>query len=295
MEDFELKEELIKKAKELAENPTVQGAIKAASELKRKWHTDEEEESFYDKQKKEEFDSYIDSIFSKLGFSQSQAQDKKKSLIEEAKALLESNNEKKATNRMKELLNEWKLAGRAKKEDDDALWEEFKTIRDQFYENKKAKYEELMAGFEKAKNIKEEIISRAEEAVKGDNIKELTNKMNGLMDEWKKAGSAGRDNDDDLWKKFQAYRQTFFDKKNSYNEEMKSVYAKRVDEKKELITQAKHNLAISEFGKEEVEAMKELRQKWKEVGFAGKENEDNLWKEFSAIINTYFDNKKYYD
>lgn len=295
MEDFELKKELIKKAKELAENPEAQGVIKAATDLRRKWHHNDEEESLSDKEMKEEFDSYIDTIFSKLGFNQEQAHEKKQSLIAEAKALLTDKNDKRATARMKEIFNEWKLAGHAKKEEDDSLWEEFKEVRDQFYANKKAKYDELMEGFEKAKALKEEIINKAQEAVKIDNIKELSNIMKDLMDEWKKAGSAGRNNDDELWKQFLAYRQVFYDKRNSYNEEMKAVYEKRVEDKKSLITEAKHCLALSEFTAEEVDIMKGLRQRWKEVGFAGKENDDNLWSEFSAIVNKYFDNKKYYD
>ena len=67
-----------------------------------------------------------------------------------------------------------------------------------------------------------------------------------------------------------------------------------VEEKKELIAQAKIYLARSEFTDEEVAALKELRTKWKEVGNAGKDHENDLWNEFNTIVNKYFENMKFY-
>ena len=40
--------------------------------------------------------------------------------------------------------------------------------------------------------------------------------------------------------------------------------------------------------------MKALRNKWKEVGNAGKENEEALWQEFNDIMKRYFDNMRDY-
>ena len=140
--------------------------------------------------------------------------------------------------------------------------------------------------------------ARIEEAVKANemtNIKDLTKVMNDLMAKWKNVKSAGKEKDDELWAKFLEQRKAFFAKRDSYFESMKSVYAERTEKKKDIIAKAKRNLAISEFTKDEVAAMEDLRKAWKEVGSAGKENEDSLWQEFSTIMKKYFDNKKYYD
>ena len=75
---------------------------------------------------------------------------------------------------------------------------------------------------------------------------------------------------------------------------MKENYAKRVEAKKEIIAQAKLYLARSEFTDDEVSAIKELRTKWKEVGNAGREHENELWEEFNGIVNKYFENMRYY-
>ena len=75
---------------------------------------------------------------------------------------------------------------------------------------------------------------------------------------------------------------------------MKETFAKRVEEKKEIISQAKLYLARSEFTDEEVNAVKELRNRWKQIGNAGKNHENELWNEFNTILDKYFENMKYY-
>ena len=114
------------------------------------------------------------------------------------------------------------------------------------------------------------------------------------MEKWKAVGSAGKEFEDDLWSKFSEQRKIFFKNRKEYYKGMKETYAARVEEKKAIIAEAKQNLARSEFSEDEVNAMKELRKKWKEVGSAGRENEDALWEEFNGIVNKYYDNMRFY-
>ena len=105
---------------------------------------------------------------------------------------------------------------------------------------------------------------------------------------------AGRETDDELWKEFSAERKQFYASRNAYYDNLKETFSQRTEAKKEIISQAKINLARSEFTYEEVESMKALRNKWKEVGNAGKENEEALWQEFNDIMKRYFDNMRDY-
>ena len=41
-------------------------------------------------------------------------------------------------------------------------------------------------------------------------------------------------------------------------------------------------------------AVKELRNRWKQIGNAGKNHENELWNEFNTILDKYFENMKYY-
>ena len=242
----------------------------------------------------DKFYGYLDVLNAKESQAVVSVEESKKALIAKAKEILNEKSFKKATAAMNELMDEWKGSGSAGKETDDALWGEFKAVRDEFFNNRRAYYDNLTEGFKKAKEAKEALIEKAKEVNAMESIKEAGNAMNQLMDEWKKAGSAGRENEDALWNAFNAERKAFFKKRNAYYDGLKEMFAKRTEAKKEIINEAKMYLARSEFTEEEKEAIKGLRAKWKEVGSAGKENEDTLWNEFNSILNKYFENMKYY-
>ncbi len=289
------KDELVAKAKELAESEDLGKALAEVRNLRKQWRkTGSEEESLYDKEMSDKFYGYLDVLNAKESQAVVSVEESKKALIAKAKEILNEKSFKKATAAMNELMDEWKGSGSAGKETDDALWGEFKAVRDEFFNNRRAYYDNLTEGFKKAKEAKEALIEKAKEINAMESIKEAGNAMNQLMDEWKKAGSAGRENEDTLWNAFNAERKAFFKKRNAYYDGLKEMFAKRTEAKKEIINEAKMYLARSEFTEEEKEAIKGLRAKWKEVGSAGKENEDTLWNEFNSILNKYFENMKYY-
>ena len=292
MEDFK-KEELLEKVKELCDSENYSAAY---SEAKRyaKFFRSSDEDSFYDQELADKFNGYLNDLADKAGDLKTNTLEKKNEIIAKAKELLNTNSFKKATEQMKELFDEWKHAGHLDKEADDALWEEFNGVRNEFFAKKKEYFENLIKSFEENKNAKLELIEKTKAALESDDIPGTTKLMNELMEAWKKVGNAGRDSENDLWKEFSGLRKEFYKKRDSYYEAMKATYAKRVEEKEELIAQAKVLLARSEFSKEEIEEMDSLRAKWKEIGSAGRDHENDLWTKFSGVINKYNENKKYY-
>jgi hypothetical protein len=295
MEKNDIREQLIAKMEELLGEENAAEAFLKAKDLKRRWpRVREEEESFSDLELSEKFNKMMDELSEKAGDVYINTEERKTQLIEQAKEILAKNNFKKGTEQMKQLLEDWKHAGRINKERDDELWNEFAAVRSEFFEKKNEYFANLKETFSANKALKEELIAKAKEIAGIENIKEAGNRSNELMEEWKKVGSAGRRDDDDLWQQFLAERKAFFARRDAYYDEMKETYAKRVEAKKELIAQAKIFLARSEFTDEEVDSIKELRAKWKEVGNAGREHENELWEEFNGIVNKYFENMRYY-
>lgn len=291
----DIKKELVEKAKALLENLDNEKDIyKQLSNLKKGFRVSYDKMSFYEQELQDKFDAYIKQIEEKLNLGKENSESIKNNIIAKAEELKNGKEFKKASNKMKDLLTEWKDAGTVGKEKDDELWAKFQAIRDEFYTNRQAYYDEQAKNREDNEKSKLALIEEAVKANEMTNIKDLTKVMNDLMDKWKNVKSAGKEKDDELWAKFLEQRKAFFTKRDSYYESMKAVYAERVEKKKDIIAQAKLNLARSEFTAEEVASMEDLRKAWKEIGSAGKENEDTLWQEFSRIMTKYFDNKKYY-
>jgi len=290
------KEELLQKAKELVESEDLSNILSQVRNLKKQWRRtgSEDDESYYDKQLSDEFYGYIDKLTARESEIFASVEEKKNDIINKAKALLVNPNYKKATVQMNELFDEWKEAGRADKEKDDELWEQFREVRNQFFANKKAYFEGLSETFSQNQAAKEALIEKAKEANKLENFKEITGIMNDLMEQWKQTGSAGRDHDDELWSAFSAERKAFFKNRNAYYEGLRQTFAERAEKKREIIADAKKCLARSEFTEEEIEEVKGLRARWKEVGNAGRDHEDELWNEFNSILNKYFENLRFY-
>ena len=295
MEKNDIREQLIAKLEALLGEENAAEAFLRAKDLKRRWpRVREEEESFSDQELSEKFNKLMDQLSEKAGDVYINTEDRKNQIIAQAKEVLDKNNFKKGTEQMKQLLEDWKHAGRINKEKDDELWAQFSAIRSEFFEKKNEYFANLKETYAANKALKEDLIAKAKEVAGIENIKEAGNRSNELMEEWKKVGSAGRRDDDDLWQQFLAERKAFFERRDAYYDQMKETYAKRVEAKKEIIQEAKLYLARSEFTDDEVNSIKELRAKWKEVGNAGREHENELWEEFNGIVNKYFENMRYY-
>lgn len=290
------KEQIIAQLQDLlnSDNPTE--AYAKAKQISKGWKkVRDEEESFYDQEMSKKLNALMDELSEKAGVVFVNAEEAKNNIIEKAKKVIENNNFKKGTDEMKALLDEWKRSGRSEsKEKDDELWAQFNALRDEFFTKKNEYYDNLKETFKANKAAKEALIEKAKAILDLDNMKEAGEKANEVMDEWKKLGSAGHKTDNELWDKFLEQRKAYYVKRDAYYDSMKETYNKRAEEKKAIIAEAKIYLARGEFTEEEIAAVKELRNKWKQVGNSGKNNEESLWEEFNTIINKYFENMRFY-
>ena len=168
------------------------------------------------------------------------------------------------------------------------LEEEF----DQYVGVIEGKRHEIQANNQKAK---QDIIKEAREVMNIEDQRESIDKMSSLMERWKAVRSAGREVDEVLWQEFSAIRKEFFDKRRQYFDELKEKFAAAKAVKEELITKAAEYAKSTDVEKTS-EIYRELMQKWKEAGSAGREHDDDLWERFSLARQPFFDYRKtYYD
>ena len=258
-----------------------------------KFISQREEETFYERQLNEKFMSLYEELAKKEPKLSQSSYDEKKEIIALAKKLLERKDILKANKELDSLSISFRKAGRCSKEQDEELNAEFKAIKDEFYANKRAHFEELDRSNAEKKAKKEDIISRAKELLNIKNIKESNEKMDVLMEEWKAVGYAGKE-DEALWHDFSAVRKEFNAKKKERHAEMQKLFEDRAAKKEELILEAKKLLADSDFSDEESKKVRDLKDKFNKVGFAGKEKDDDLYAKFNEVIKKYYEEKKFY-
>lgn len=290
------KQELIALAKELLNEENLDNRSSDLQLLKReyKYLLGRDEDSFYEQEETNKFIALFDELAKREPKLLASPLEEKKKIIAAAKALLDKKEVLVASKEMDKLSDEFKKAGRSStKEQDDELWAEFRAVKDEFYAKKRAFFEELDKSNAAKRSKKEDIIERANKVCELENIREANMQMDALRNEWKTVGYSGK-GDDQLWREFAKALDAFQEKKKEHRSEMVKVFEERVAKKEELIKNAKILLANSEFTDEEVQKVKGLRNEYKNIGFAGKDKEEDLYQRFNAVIQKYFEEMKFY-
>jgi hypothetical protein len=100
--------------------------------------------------------------FAQLDAERSTVKDAKERLIKQAEELATSSDWKETTAAMRDLMTEWKAAGRAGRDAEDALWTRFRAAQDAFFARRSETFAERDAEQITNQKTKEELIGRAE-------------------------------------------------------------------------------------------------------------------------------------
>ena len=288
LDDISKKEEILKEAKEIPADADYKDVMPTISALQKKWRRIGEGESAYEESLRKQFDEVLDVFYAKQKEALKDVVTAKEELIKKAEALVDSKDLNKATNEINALFDEWKKLGYTDKKTDDELWAKFNTARQSFYDNRHELREQMAAKMQDAVKVKEELITKAEELADSTSWKKTTKAMDALMEEWKAAGYAGKEHNDELWDKFRAARKKFYDARSDFYAKQNAEFAEKVKSKQELIVKAKAIVEQNAYSRENSDKLKELSAAWKEVGFSGRDKEENLWNEFKGTLDTYY-------
>lgn len=168
---------------------------KEVIELQAKWKTIGFVPKKVNNQIFEEFRSLCDAFFEKkseffkgVRGEMDENLDKKRALTEQAKALKDSTDWKSTTDKLIAIQKEWKTIGPVPRKYSDAIWKEFVTACDYFFEQKKKN--ESSQKSEELDNLaaKKEIIEKIKNVDQSLDPSELIAKVRELADEWHKIG-----------------------------------------------------------------------------------------------------------
>lgn len=131
--------------------------------------------------------------FGALEEQRSVSQERKEKLIKEAESLTSSTEWGPTAGRYKQLMSDWKAAGRAPREVEDDLWKRFKGAQDAFFSARNAHFavqDEELRGNQK---VKEEILAEAETIDPSQGLDKAKARLRQLQDRWEAAGKVPRD------------------------------------------------------------------------------------------------------
>ncbi|KFU79913.1 protein of unknown function [Amycolatopsis lurida] len=142
---------------------------------------------------REAFNRRRGSHFAELDKQRAGAKQRKEELIAEAEALSESEDWGETAGRYKDLMTEWKAAGRAPKDSDEALWQRFRAAQDKFFARRSAVFSERDAEFATNAQQKEELLVEAEKIDPAANLEAAKQHMRRIQDQWDEIGKVPRE------------------------------------------------------------------------------------------------------
>jgi len=189
----------------------------------------------------------------------------KERIVSEAEGLVDSVNWKATTERLKQLLEEWKKAPRLDKKADAEFWKRFSSSRNKFDKRRRTHFAGLDAEQKKVAATKELIVKEAESLINSKDWLKTAQKFKSLMDKWKAAGRGKKSTDTALWNRFKAAQDTFFAAKNADLERRKASMSENLIKREAMILQFEALIPVTDF-KSARNKFKDLESKWRRVG-----------------------------
>ncbi len=191
------------------------------------------------------------------------------------------------TQAIADLFEEWKKVGPVPKEHNDSIWSKFKELRNTFYRNKNAYFKSLNK--EKNENLerKKQLCEKAEAIAKSDDWNKTTNELIRLQGEWKKVGPVPEGVSDEVWKRFRAACDMFFNKKEAHFSGQKEEQQQNLEAKKAIIEELKA-LAGNENADAVFKQLKDIQKRWAAAGFVPFKAKNQIQKEYSSLVDEFY-------
>lgn len=301
--NFEVKTEILNKLRELVDGEETTLSMNAIKAIQEEWKSVGPVPSSQNRSLWANYNALMDRFYDNRSiYFELKELDRKKNLesklelCEKAEALTSVADLKEAIKALNELHEEFKHIGPVPREDQEALWQRFKTASDAVYDRRKEFYEGQKEVFKKNQVEKEALIAKLATYAdfKADRIKEWNSKTKEILEiqkDWEKVGPVPRESGREINKAFWTAFKKFFHNKNMFFKELDEIRATNQTKAEGLIEKAEELMESTDW-QNTANAMIGLQQEWKKLGPTPEKSRDSLYKRFKAACDTFFDNRR---
>ena len=291
--NLEAKEAFCQEAERLAENENVVDAFRELQKLHEQWKefgpvAKEFREAIWDRFKaataviNKKYQAYFEGQKEKFA-ENLQA---KTALCEKVEAFaaqeIASSNEWNAiSKKIEDIQKEWRSIGFASKKDNQKIYDRFRAACDAFYGRKRDFYSQYKDSMNENLDKKLAIIEKAEALKESKDWKKTTDLFINLQKEWKEIGAVPRKKSEQLWKRFRAACDAFFDAKAKEGKADNEFYA-NLKAKRALIEE------IQAFEGSDEAAMQDFAARWQAIGFVPFKEKENVAKAYAEAMKAKF-------
>ena len=217
----------------------------------------------------------------------------KTKLCEIAEKLAEEKDVISAFHQLQDLHQQYREIGPVAKELREDIWNRFKAASTVINKRHQQHFEGLRAQEEENLTKKTELCEKAEAIAAAErqgsaDWDKHTKELIAIQQEWKTIGFAPQKMNVKIFERFRAACDDFFGKKSEYFKQMKERFAENAAKKQKLVEQAQA-LADSTEWRSTSDKLIALQREWKTIGMVPKKLGDQLWNDFLAACNKFFE------
>src|SRR3954452_6165094 len=212
----------------------------------------------------------------------SQAADRKRALVEEARGLATSTDWRATGDRVRASVEEWKTIRGVDRKTDGELWEQLSTARREFDKHRRNHFAELDRQRAESAEHKQQLALEAEKIADSEDWATTARRFKDLMAEWKASGRAGREQDDALWARFKTAQDKFFGRRSEALSARDAEYTGNLAAKEALLAEAETLDPTSDLEGAR-RRLRAIHDKWEKVGRVPRESSAALEQRLGAV------------
>lgn len=222
----------------------------------------------------------------------------KRRILEDLKALTETDENSDSLDKIKELQNEWKKIRAVPHEYVQELWDAYRFYLDKFYDNLSINFE--LKELDRKKNLeaKIDLCMKVDQLQEEPSVKVAMNLLNKFHDEWKHTGPVPKEYSEEIWTRFKAASDKIYEQKKVQMDELREMRRKNLElktalnEKLEQVATLLYDKPKEWIAKTEI--INGLFEEWKKIGPVPKEQNESVWGRFKDLRNHFYRQKNNY-
>lgn len=301
--NLNLKLEILEKIRELVDSEETGVSIKSLKELQSQWKEVGVIASSQVKSLWANYNALLDRFYDQRSiYFELKELDRRKNyelkieLCEKAEQLESGENVREIIKQLNELHDEFKHIGPVPKEDQEVVWERFKTASDKIYSKRKDYYDKLKDEFKINAIAKDALVEKVKPFAEftSDKISDWNSKTKEIISiqkEWELIGSLLKEKAKNINKQFWSSFKTFFHNKGLFFRKIEEERKENLKLKQELVAKAEAIKDSEDFGKT-ADELKRLQLQWKETGPVPEKYRNEIYLQFKKACDHFFNRRR---
>ena len=296
--NLEAKEEFCQAAERLSENENVVEAFRELQKLHEQWKefgpvAKEFRDSIWDRFKaataviNKKYQAYFEGQKEK----QQENLAEKTKLCEQVEAIagkeVKSSNEwNTLSTEIEEIQKTWRTIGFATRKENQKIYDRFRAACDNFFTRKREYYSQFKDSMNENMEKKLSLIEQAEALKDSKEWKKTTEALIALQKQWKEIGAVPRKKSEQLWKRFRAACDEFFNERDK-NAKPENDFYGNLKAKKALVEEI-NEYALSGDAAADREAARAFADRWQGIGFVPFKEKDAIQASYTEAMKAKF-------